>query len=34
MELEHGLRLIEQEWHATGGRWIDPKPHVLITAVK
>jgi SAM-dependent methyltransferase len=33
-ELEHGLRLIEQEWHAKGGQWIDPKPHILITAVK
>jgi ubiquinone/menaquinone biosynthesis C-methylase UbiE len=33
-ELEHGLRLIEQEWRAKGWQWIDPKPHVLITAVK
>jgi ubiquinone/menaquinone biosynthesis C-methylase UbiE len=33
-ELENGLRLIEQEWRAKGGQWIDPKPHVLITAVK
>jgi ubiquinone/menaquinone biosynthesis C-methylase UbiE len=33
-EIEHGLRLIEQEWHAKGGQWIDPKPHVLIAAVK
>jgi SAM-dependent methyltransferase len=33
-ELEHGLRLIAQEWRAKGGQWIDPKPHVLITGVK
>jgi SAM-dependent methyltransferase len=33
-ELENGLRLIAQEWCAKGGQWIDPKPHVLITAVK
>ena len=33
-EIEHGLRLIEQEWRAKGGQWIDPKPHVLIAAVK
>jgi hypothetical protein len=33
-ELADGLRLIEQEWYAKGGQWIDPKPHVLITAVK
>jgi ubiquinone/menaquinone biosynthesis C-methylase UbiE len=33
-ELENGLRLIEQEWRAKAGQWIDPKPQVLITAVK
>jgi ubiquinone/menaquinone biosynthesis C-methylase UbiE len=33
-ELEDGLRRIAQEWHAKRGQWIDPKPHVLITAVK
>jgi len=33
-ELEYGLRLIEQEWYTKGGQWIDPKPHVLITAVR
>jgi ubiquinone/menaquinone biosynthesis C-methylase UbiE len=33
-EIEDGLRLIAQEWCAKGGQWIDPKPHVLITAVK
>jgi ubiquinone/menaquinone biosynthesis C-methylase UbiE len=33
-ELEDGLHLIAQEWCAKGGQWIDPKPHVLITAVK
>jgi hypothetical protein len=33
-ELEDGLRLIAQEWYAKGGQWIDPKPYVLITAVK
>jgi SAM-dependent methyltransferase len=32
--LEDGLRTIEQEWHAKGGQWIDPKPHVLITGMK
>ena len=33
-ELANGLRTIEQEWHAKGGHWIDPKPHILITGVK
>jgi ubiquinone/menaquinone biosynthesis C-methylase UbiE len=33
-ELENGLQLIEQEWHANQGQWVDPKPHVLITAAK
>lgn len=33
-ELDYGLRLIEQEWCAKEGQWIDPKPHVFITAVK
>lgn len=33
-ELDEGLRTIEQEWHARGGQWVDPKPHVLITGVK
>jgi len=33
-ELANGLRTIAQEWHAKGGHWIDPKPHVLITGVK
>jgi ubiquinone/menaquinone biosynthesis C-methylase UbiE len=33
-ELDHGLRRLAQEWHAKGGQWIDPKPHVLITARK
>ena len=33
-ELEDGLRRIKQEWCAKGGQWVDPKPHVLITAVK
>ena len=33
-ELENGLRLIEQEWRARAGHWIDPKPHLLITAEK
>jgi hypothetical protein len=33
-ELANGLRLIEQEWRAKAGQWIDPKPHVLITAEK
>ena len=25
-ELENGLRVIEQEWRAKAGQWIDPKP--------
>jgi ubiquinone/menaquinone biosynthesis C-methylase UbiE len=33
-ELDHGLRRLAQEWQAKGGQWIDPKPHVLITARK
>ena len=33
-ELEDGLCRIAQEWYTKGGQWIDPRPHVLITAVK
>jgi len=33
-ELDHGLRRLAQEWQAKGGQWIDPKPHVFITARK
>jgi len=33
-ELEDGLHRIEQEWYAKGGQWVDPKPHLLITAMK
>jgi ubiquinone/menaquinone biosynthesis C-methylase UbiE len=33
-ELANGLHRIEQEWSDKGGQWIDPKPHVLISAVK
>jgi ubiquinone/menaquinone biosynthesis C-methylase UbiE len=33
-ELENGILCIEREWQEKEGKWIDPKPHLLITGEK